>query len=100
MRGLEVLVRSGVLTEVVMSGRERPHEPAHQRHDVRLVDRARDPDLVTRRATARSQNRANRSTIAGSVQPPSATAQRGVVKWWKVTTGTRPRSRVAAHIRR
>ena len=38
------------------------------------------PISSPRWATARSQKRAKRSTIAGSVQPPSVTAHRGVVK--------------------
>ena len=41
-------------------------------------------------ATDRSQNRANLSTIAGDAQPPRAAIQRGVVKWWNVTTGATP----------
>ena len=48
------------------------------------------------RALARSTNLAKRSTIAGLVQPPSAAAQRGVEKWWNVTTGSSSRSRHAA----
>ena len=39
-----------------------------------------------------SVKRVNRSTIAGLAHPPSAAAQRGVVKWWNVTTGSRSRS--------
>ena len=58
------------------------------------------PMSSPRWATARSQNRAKRSTIAGLSQPPSAAAQRGVVKWWNVTTGSRPLSRQLAIIRR
>ena len=47
-----------------------------------------------------SQNRVNRSTLPGSAHPPAAANQRGDVKWWKVTTGSSPRSRLAAHTRR
>ncbi len=49
---------------------------------------------------ATSQNRPKRSTMAGFDQPPSAAAHRGVVKWWKVTVASNPRSRQAAHTRR
>ena len=49
---------------------------------------------------ARSQKRANRSAVAGSVQPPAAATQRGLVKWWKVTTGSMPSSRQPAHTAR
>ena len=50
--------------------------------------------------TARSQNAAKRSAVAGFAQPPSASIQSGFVKWWNVTTGSRSRSRHAAIIRR
>ena len=38
--------------------------------------------------------------LVGRPSPPSATAQRGVVKWWKVTTGSTPWARQEAHTRR
>src|SRR6266508_4533296 len=48
------------------------------------------PTTSPKWATARSQNRPNRSAVSGASQPPPAAAQRGVVKWWYVTTGTMP----------
>ena len=44
--GLEVLVHGRVRAEVAAPGRELAHDVAQHRHDVRLVDRARDPDEV------------------------------------------------------
>ena len=44
----------------------------------------------------RRQKRPKRSTAAPLSQPPWAASQRGVVKWWKVTTGSMPRSRSVA----
>ena len=58
------------------------------------------PIRSPRCAAARSQKRAKRSAVAGSIQPPRAATQRGVVKWWKVTIGSRPCSRQAPHMRR
>ena len=46
------------------------------------------------------QKRPKRSTAAAASPTPLAVSQRGVVKWWKVTTGSTPRSRRAAHCRR
>ena len=37
---------------------------------------------------------------AGSAQPPRAASQRGVVKWWKVTTGSMPAASSASPMRR
>ena len=37
------------------------------------------------------QNRPKRSTAAPLSHPPWAVSQSGVVKWWKVTTGSTPR---------
>ena len=51
-------------------------------------------------SAATSQNRAKRSTMRASVQPPSTVAQRGVVKWWKLTVASMPCSAHAAHMRR
>ncbi len=49
---------------------------------------------------ARVTKRENFSGASAASHPPSAVSQFGVVKWWKVTTGTMSRSRHAAQIRR
>ena len=49
---------------------------------------------------ARWQKAANRSAVPGSAHPPRSATHRGVVKWWKVTTGSMPRSSSASHCRR
>ena len=94
--------RPGVAVEVVgPAGREHAHEVPHERHDVRLVDGAGHADAVAEvgaRPLAEAGEALRRST--GFVQPPCAASQRGVVKWWKVTTGSRPRSRQASTMRR
>ena len=46
------------------------------------------------------QKRPKRSTARSVSQPPWAVSHRGVVKWWKVTTGSTPRSRSPTHWRR
>ena len=51
-------------------------------------------------AAARPQKRAKRSAVAGSAQPPAAATHRGVVKWWKVTTGSSPSSQQPVHMAR
>ena len=43
------------------------------------------------------QKRPKRSTATPVSQPPCSTSQHGVVKWWKVTTGSTPRSRRPRH---
>ena len=48
---------------------------------------------------ALAQKRAKRSAVAGWAQAAAAT-QRGVLKWWKVTTGSMPSSRQPAHMAR
>ena len=58
------------------------------------------PMRSPRWAAARRTKRAKRSGASGASQPPRAESQRGVVKWWKVTTGAIPRPWQAAHMRR
>ena len=58
------------------------------------------PTRSPRCAATRSQNRAKRSGASSASQPPRPASQRGMVKWWRVTTGTRPRSWHRAHWRR
>ena len=58
------------------------------------------PITSPRWATARSQKRAKRSGASGDSHPPRAASQRGVVKWWKVTTGSIPRPMHAPQMRR
>ena len=77
-------------SRVALPGREDAVEMAEGRHDVRLVDGAGAADHVAECAAARSQKRAKASAVAGSVQPPRAATQRGVVKWWNVTIGSMP----------
>ena len=64
-----------------------------------LMVQARDITSPSAPATT-SQKRPKRSTAAPLSQPPWSVSHRGVVKWWKVTTGSMPRSRSAAHSRR
>ena len=58
------------------------------------------PGRSPRAPAVTSQYRAKRSTTAGDSHPPSAVTQRGVVKWWNVTTGSTPWARHDAHTRR
>ena len=48
------------------------------------------PIRSPRYAVERSTKRAKRSGASGASQPPRAVSQRGVVKWWNVTTGRIP----------
>ncbi len=47
VRGLQVLVHPRERVEVAPAGREHPDDVAHQRHDVRFVDRAAHRDEIT-----------------------------------------------------
>ena len=58
------------------------------------------PIRSPRCAAARVTYRAKQSGASGASQPPRAANHKGVVKWWKVTTGRIPRPTHAAQIRR
>ena len=67
--------------------------PAHGRHDVRLVE-VQARAITSPSASVDDVAEPSEALDGGSLsQPPSAVSQRGVVKWWKVTTGSTPRSR-------
>ncbi len=73
---------------VARAGREDAEEIADQGDDVRLVDRAADPDAVAEvgaGALAEAREPVRRSS--GSPSRRRDAAHRGVVKWWNVTTG-------------
>ncbi len=61
---------------------------------------AAQPTTSPMASTVREQNSANQSAQSGSSQPPRWLAQRGVVKWWKVTIGVTPCARHASQTRR
>ena len=86
---------------VGLAGWEHPGVPAHGGHDVGLVDGAgpghHAAELLGHHA-AEAPEPLDR--CRGFSQPPWAANQRGVVKWWKVTTGSMPRSRRPSHCRR
>ena len=86
---------------VGLAGWEHPGVPSHGGHNVGLVDGAGPGDHPGRAPAPRRRRsaRTGRSCPCFS-QPPSAANQRGVVKWWKVTTGSTPRSRRPSHCRR
>src|SRR5262245_34312832 len=71
VRGDERLRRALIAVEIVhAAGREHAHAVAHERDDVRLVDRAGDADLVAQ-PSARDVDEACEAVDDGAVGPPT-----------------------------
>ncbi len=88
----EVVVHGHVRADVVLpAGRERTDDVAHQREDVRLVDRAADRDEVADVRDGAFAVAREPVDDLGRLPPAGiAATQRGFEKWWNVTTGCTP----------